>query len=224
MKKVSSEKFKKRLYSACALGLCVTALAGFWIANKDNLSEPVPDAESSTAIGTTDSNLPANEQVTGVKDERYTVSETEASAVTESRTAYFSNPLENGIIKGFSNGELVKNQTTGDWRTHSGADYKGVEGDPVKAIYSGTVTAVRNDPLWGTVVTVEHTQGITAEYRGLKAEGALQPGTEVKINDTLGALGTIPIEKAEGAHLHLEIYQNGKAVSPSLYTGRQVEL
>lgn len=216
-KSINKENFKKGLYSAAALGLCLTALFSFWMSNrKNNLPKEDASSETSTSqVQTTKEEKRVNEPVTNIKDDRYTTTEAPSSV-------YFATPLENGISREFSKGELIKNATTGDWRTHNGADYKGVAGDPVKAIFGGTVTAVRDDPLWGTVVSIDHGNGITAEYRGFAKDSTLQPGDTVKINDKIGTLGEIPIEKAEGVHLHLEIYKNGVAVSPADYTGKNV--
>ena len=223
-KSVNKEKFKKSVYSAAALALCVTALLAFWMSNRNNnLSLP---EETETAgfdtVGTTKEEEAVNTPVTDVPDERYP-----AAPVTEAeppaQSVYFAMPMDSGVSREYSNGAIVKNNTTDDWRTHDGVDLSGVAGDAVKAINSGTVTAVRDDALWGTVVTVDHGNGIIAEYRGLARDGAAQPGDIIDINGKVGVLGEIPVEKNDGAHLHLEIYKDGSLVSPSDYIGKTVE-
>lgn len=221
-KRINREALKKGIYSAAALALCVTALFAFWMSNRNN-NAPVETPEESESVSQSITTRPQTEEPSEESTAALYDSE-EVEQAAAQKTAYFALPLENGIIKEFSKGELVKNATTGDWRTHTGADYKGVEGDPVKAIYNGTVTEVTEDALWGTVVTVDHTSGIIAEYRGLQKGSVPEPGTEIKINDKIGTLGEIPIEKADGAHLHLEIYKNGTAVSPADYAGKNVKL
>ena len=52
----------------------------------------------------------------------------------------------------------------------------------------------------------------------------LKPGDEVKKNSKIGLLHEIPIEKDDGIHLHLEIYKDGVAISPSDYLGKSVDI
>lgn len=219
MKKINDDKIKKGIYSAVAFVLCVGTLFAFWMSNKENeIKTDDQPTQSETKLETTTKDIAVNTPVTNVPDERETESSTQAK-----QSVYFAFPLENGITRNFSNGELIKNSTTNDWRTHTGVDLKGVEGDPVKAICSGTVVSYREDALWGTVITVDHGNGITAEYSGLEKGSTLQPGDLVAVNDTVGKLSTIPIERAEGAHLHLEIHKDGVAVNPENYLGKRIE-
>lgn len=220
MKTAKQEKIKKAIYSVSALSLCAAALFGFWYSNKDNVSK---SDESTSVITTqketaTEKEVKVNTPVENVKDDRYTTVLT-----TQDRSVYYAFPIESQITREFSKGEIVKNATTNDWRTHNGVDIAGTQGDSVKAICDGEVTALREDALWGTVLTVDHGNGIVAEYRGLEKNSTLKPGTAVKINEALGKLGEIPIEKADGIHLHIEIYKDGVTVSPSDYLGKRVE-
>ena len=58
-------------------------------------------------------------------------------------------PVSGAAITPFSGDMLVKNETLGDWRTHNGIDIRAEAGEAVRAASDGTVTAVRNDPMWG---------------------------------------------------------------------------
>ena len=62
------------------------------------------------------------------------------------------------------------------------------------------------------------------KYSGLDKNGVVQPGQEVKVNQKIGVLGEIPMEKADGIHLHFELLKNGKYVSPSAYLGKETEI
>lgn len=143
-----------------------------------------------------------------------------ASKDSVARAETFSLPLEAGIAKAYSNGEMVQSKTMGDWRVHNGVDFKGTVGDAVKAINNGVVKAVYDDVLWGTVVEIDHGQGMIAKYCGLGKGSTPEVGEKVKINDRVGNLGTIPIESADDVHLHLEILQDGKAVDPLSAMGK----
>ena len=52
--------------------------------------------------------------------------------------------------------------TLRDWRTHEGIDILAPLGETVCAAMSGTVMAIEDDSLYGTVVTVDHGDGTSA--------------------------------------------------------------
>lgn len=212
------EKFKKIVYSSCALALCCTVLFSFWFSNKDNIPQDAEAQSSTTTETTTKREIKVNTPVTNVQDDRYTTTEPAPISV------FYYFPLSDDIGKAYSNGELTKNATTDDWRTHNGVDIVGTQGDEIKAICDGEVTEVKEDTLWGTVVTINHNNGIVAVYSGLQKGTTLNPGDKVKANEKIGLLGEIPIEKADGIHLHLEMFKNGNLVSPADYLGKSVDI
>lgn len=161
-----------------------------------------------------------NTPATNVQDDRYTTTTTEEAP----KSVYYAFPLGNKVSREYSKGELTKNKTTDDWRTHNGVDITGTLGDPIKAICDGEVTEVREDALWGTVVTINHNNGIVAKYYGLQKDGVVKAGATVKVNEKIGVLGEIPIEKDDGIHLHIEMYKDGVTISPSDYLGKRVDI
>lgn len=220
MKKFNEEKIKKIIYSTSALALCGATLFSFWLSNKDNVPAEDLSNSSTTTETTTEREIQVNTPVTNVQDDRYITTTTEEAP----KSVYYAFPLGNKVSKEYSKGELTKNKTTDDWRTHNGVDINGAIGDSVKAICNGEVTKVRDDARWGTVVTINHNNGIIAEYCGLQKDSTLKPGTTVKINEKIGTLGEIPIEKNDGIHLHLELLKDGNLVSPSDYLGKRVDI
>lgn len=223
MKKIKvSENFKRTLYSATALTLCLVALISFWLANRNN-DDFIPentDAVSQKEI-TTEKDVQANTPINDVPDDRYNEITTEAP-VTNS--VEFGFPLNNAVSKNYSKDELVKNSTTGDWRIHKGIDIKGASGDRINAVSDGVVTELVDSALWGTVVTVDHDNGYVAKYCGLRKNSTVKPGDEIKSGDKIGLLDEIPLEKDDGIHLHFELYKDGKAISPSEYLGKKVDI
>ena len=158
----------------------------------------------------------ANIGISGIADERiYTVPET-TEKIEENKpySGDFALPMGTDIIKDFSNGEMVQSKTMGDWRVHSGVDFGGSAGNKVVAVADGKVTAVYDDSFWGTVVEIDHGNGMTARYCGLKSGSCLPEGSEVKKYDKIGSLGHIPVEISDPDHLHLEILIDGETVDP----------
>ena len=116
-------------------------------------------------------------------------------------------------IAEFSGAELVYNETLGDWRTHNGADYAAKAGEEVSPVCGGTVTAVTEDALWGTVVEITDEDEVLLRYCGL-TDAAVQPGEGVTTATTLGKVGSIPAESKTAAHIHLECLKDDAYQDP----------
>ena len=219
-KTVKKENAKRILYSVVVLILCFVTLFTFWKQNNDN-DEFLPETNTSKKTETeTRREIEVNTPITNVPDERNDTTTTTEPLLT----VEFAFPLKGSTIKEFSKNELVKNKTTEDWRIHKGIDIKGASGDRINAIDNGVVTELVHNAIWGTVVTIDHGNGFVAEYYGLRKDSTVKPGDEVKRNGKVGLLDEIPIEKSDGIHLHLELYKDGVAVSPSEYLGKSVDI
>lgn len=169
-----------------------------------------------------------DEQVNEVKDDipdtRYEPeTEPQSAVATVTRAESFSLPLGNAVSKHASLAELVYSKTMEDWRVHNGIDFPGATGDPVKAVNNGIVLSVKDDALWGTVVEIDHGEGMVARYCGLGKGSTVNEGDTVKINDKVGNLSVIPIESADGVHLHFEVRINGAYADPIAALGKTPE-
>jgi murein DD-endopeptidase MepM/ murein hydrolase activator NlpD len=124
------------------------------------------------------------------------------------------------ILNPFSDGELVKSETTGTWQTHNGVDLSCAAGSDVFAIDTGTVSEVCSDALWGYTVTIDHDNGITSRYCGLDGTLEVREGDTVQTGQKLGVTGANPdLESAAEPHLHLEVKKGGAYVDPTAYFG-----
>ncbi len=213
----------KGVYIVAAL--CILAAgAGVWGATQ--MSKTPTDTGNSEPESRTysfDYSLPqetltqANNPVKNVPDERNTTTTEKEASDSKANTPYTGNyalPMGTDIKKDYSAGELVQNKTTGDWRAHNGIDFGGAEGNDVIAIQSGTVSKVYNDPLWGNVVEIDHGKGMSAKYCGLADKNLPKVGDKVEQFDHIGVLGSVPVEAADGSHLHFSVSINGKTVDP----------
>lgn len=133
-----------------------------------------------------------------------------------SKSQPFIIPMNGEIINPYSNGELVKSVTLNTWKTHDGIDIEGTLGDAVKSMTSGKVTDVKEDPLWGVCVIIDHGNGIEGHYYNLNKMIPVKVGEEVSAGTVIGSIGdTADCEIAENSHLHFGVKKNGDWVDPS---------
>ena len=127
-------------------------------------------------------------------------------------------PGRGELVAAFSVDELMYNPTMDDWRTHDGVDIAAALGSQVCAAADGTVSAVSQDPLMGTVVTVSPGGGLTSTYANLAAEAMVEAGDHVNAGQVLGTVGDTAIaESALASHLHFAMALDGAAVDPGEY-------
>ncbi len=226
------------------LGLCVVAIGvsgyvlfftgdgglaqGEQIALEDPVTNPVPTAPvmPTTVPVQTPTEPPVEVDIpeppidvpvvspTEIPIDSAEVSTTVSSAIGVSVPAYVA-PVEGDVIKAFSSGDLVYDETMGDWRTHRGTDFACEAGTEVVAIADGTVSGVFVDPLMGNCVTIAHQNKLVSMYCGLEANTVLVVDKKIKAGQPVGALGTSLIaESAQPSHLHLEVTRDGTHIDP----------
>lgn len=184
----------------------------------------IPDFEVTYVDSSSDHSAAAAEgKQPGVKRSD-SVSGATASASDSSRedktakTAPNVMPVNGKVLNPFSGGELVKSDTLGVWKTHDGVDIAANTGTPVKAMNRGEVSQVREDPLWGYTVAIDHGNGVMSFYYNLSSAVAVSEGDEVEAGQTIGAVGdTAEIEAAEASHLHFALKRNGEWIDPIGY-------
>ena len=127
------------------------------------------------------------------------------------RKAY-SMPVNGEILKDFSLTALQYSETYGDMRIHAAVDISCKEGTVVTACTDGKVQSVEQTATYGTVVTIDHGEGLVIKYSSLKNLN-VKNGDTVKTGDNLGTVTEIPSECTEQSHLHLEAYRNSQPIS-----------
>lgn len=165
-----------------------------------------------------------------IREETELSTEAETEKVTEEESLpfaipykdYFNLPLGTEILKDYSPTVPSYNPTLNDWRTHGGIDFQAPDGSQVKAIAYGTVTEIAEDPLYGTVIVIDHGNQVIAKYCGMNKDALeVSAGDTVKSGSLLGYLGTVPCEKSELSHLHFEIFYKGERVDPLALMNKQ---
>lgn len=127
----------------------------------------------------------------------------------------FALPVSGTVSKDFSDNELLYNETMKDWRTHSALDISAESGTSVKAAAAGTVESIEDDPLYGTTVTIRHSDTLVTKYSSLQPSLPVSVGNFVEAGAPIGNVGNTAIsERSDGAHLHFEIIENGTPINP----------
>ena len=123
-------------------------------------------------------------------------------------------PVSGEVMQEFSDHELVKSVTLGDWRTHDGVDIACEIGSEILCVADGVVSEIRSDALWGNVVVITH-NSVSSVYCGLDENINVKVGDSVKLGDVIGTLGkSAIIETAIEPHLHLEIKDASGYIDP----------
>ena len=97
---------------------------------------------------------------------------------------------------------------------HTGLDFRGDIGDPIRATAAGTVTTAGWNGGYGKMVEVDHGNGLATRY-GHMSEIDVREGQTVKIGQVLGRIGTTG--RSTGPHLHYETRVEGDAVDPTKF-------
>lgn len=111
-------------------------------------------------------------------------------------------------------------------RMHAGADLSASSGTQIKSPLDGEVidAETRNDACGGTIY-IKHADNIKTRYCHCKqinvSKGEIVKKGQV-IGLTGGASGDPGRGRSDGAHLHFEVYKDGKVVDPMPYIGSQV--
>lgn len=218
----------KLLAAASVLGIAAVAVSVF-AAYSSAMKRLVPTAtgssESSWVYSNSSSDVPVQNNVSGVP--KGGSSSTSKKPTTSSEPDEEVNkpivaveignilPITGEVSHPFSNGELVKSETLGVWKTHDGCDILCEPGTDVKSMSEGTVKEIKDDPLWGVYVIVEQSNGLEVHYCGLAKELNVKAGQKVNQGEIIGKTGdTNQCEMLQKPHLHLGVKSGGEWVDP----------
>lgn len=131
----------------------------------------------------------------------------------------FVMPVENAtILTDYTATSVVFNKTLNVYTGHLAIDFAAEAGTAVKAVFDGVVESVETSYLTGTTVTIKHNDNLKTVYNSIEADEKLIAGATIKQGDVIGAVSdNNKQEYKDGAHLHFEVYENGKKISPYKY-------
>ena len=127
----------------------------------------------------------------------------------------FIMPVEGKIIMDYAMDRLLYSKTLDEWRIHTGIDIAAPRGNAVKAVGDGYVKEIKEDPCYGTTITIDHENGYKTIYSNLAGDSMVSVNQKVKAGDAISSVGNTAIfECMDPPHLHFEAYKNDKLVDP----------
>ncbi len=168
-----------------------------------------------TSIKNSNTSIPTGNQTQNSGDN---ISDKPSKPTGSDDVLIFDLPFENASVsKEYADNKLLYDETTKLWCTHQALDFDAQEGVIAKAVYDGKVTKVESSMMNGTVVYLKVSDKLVVCYKGLDSDVKVKEGDEVKKGQALGKIVGMLAEKADGIHLHLELFKDEKLVDPTEY-------
>ena len=104
---------------------------------------------------------------------------------------------------------------------HTGLDFRGNIGDPVRATAAGKVVTAGWSGGYGKMVEIDHGNGLSTRYGHLSVIDVAE-GQTVRIGQIVGKVGTTG--RSTGPHLHYETRVDGDAVDPQRFLRAAIRL
>ncbi len=205
MKETSTEKKRKIYYLILAVGVLLltaaTVLTVYFVVDGQNNVVQTPPVEQTAPS-------------TPVQPENKPSEPSKPSGGEEA--VRFVNPIGNvQVTSGYG---FYENQTLGWFYEHQGIDVAAEAGTDVLAMAEGKVESIATDELMGTQIVLSHSDGVKTVYCFVNAAEGLKVGDSVKMGQKIATVAEATgSEYKDGAHLHLEVWENGACVNPTAY-------
>jgi len=122
------------------------------------------------------------------------------------------------VTKYYSDSTLQWNETAKQWQGFKAVNIQAELGSAVVATYAGTITNITSDSMYGTVVKIQHKDGLMTVYSGLDPDVYVKQGDYVEKGQAIGKFGdTLKLESKDGPTLRIEVYKDGVKVDPANY-------
>ena len=152
---------------------------------------------------------PSAEQAARIKEDTARLNRAWASSLpTSSWSGAWARPVPGAANSVFGTRSIFNGEPRSP---HSGADFQGAAGTPVKAPNSGRVVLAGDLYFTGNTVMVDHGAGLFSLFAHLRAIN-VQEGDTVATNAVLGELGATG--RVTGPHLHWAVRISGARVDP----------
>jgi len=109
----------------------------------------------------------------------------------------------------------------GGRKFHAGIDFEADVGDPVKAVADGVVSFAGNKAGYGYTVEIDHGNGFMTRYAH-NSRLVRKVGEPIRAGQEVAKAGSTG--RSTGAHVHFEVWQDGRAVNPRQFLGQRSPL
>lgn len=122
-------------------------------------------------------------------------------------------PVSGGVLQGFG---WAYSDVFGDWQQHTGIDLRAQAGENILSPGAGVVSSIRQDALWGTVVSIAMDHGYSTNVSPF-AHVNVQVGQAVQAGTPLGtATGASSAEITLPAHVFWQVFANTRPIDPAV--------
>ena len=208
IKKIGQNKFQFFFFIGMVSVLVVAIIISATLENTTN--EPTPEDPPITITPPTD------EPVDTIPEEMLKLPFNDNLDYSIVRKFYDKNSSKEEQLK-----SLIKYGNS--YRTSSGTSYakKDNTSFEVLASLSGKVIEIKDSPLYGNYVVLEHNDKVKTYYYGL-SEVCVQVGSTVKQGDKLGVSGLTEIDKEAGNHVYFLVKVQDKYINPETLVGKKI--
>lgn len=109
----------------------------------------------------------------------------------------------------------------GGRKFHAGIDFEADVGDPVNAVADGVISFSGNKSGYGYTVEIDHGNGFMTRYAH-NSSLVRKVGEPIRAGQQIAKAGSTG--RSTGAHVHFEVWQDGRAVNPRQFLGQRSPL
>lgn len=119
--------------------------------------------------------------------------------------------------------ELALIKFNNSYRTSNGTGFARSDNSSfdVLSVLSGKVVEIKESPLYGNYVVIEHSDNLKSYYYGL-SDITVVIGTSINQGDKLGTSGITEIDSAAGNHVYLKVVKNNRYLNPEKLIGKKI--
>lgn len=92
----------------------------------------------------------------------------------------------------------------------------------VLATYEGKVEDIKQDEIFGTIITIKHNNNLTTKYSSVK-DPKVNVGDTVNTGEIIGTSGVNKVTSVSENMLFFEMIYNGEYVNPEYFYGKEIE-
>lgn len=104
----------------------------------------------------------------------------------------------------------------------TGVIYSNENSFDILAVAEGKVEDIKEDEIFGTIITIKHTNNLTTKYSSIK-DAKVSVGDTVNTGEIIGTSGVNKVTSVSENMLYFEMIHNGKYVNPEEYYNKEIE-